>query len=175
MRAAFEAHCPGADSGQPAQPSEYDQLVRVDVETEIVIERPREQVAAYAGDPDNVTAWYENIQAVQWESPKPLAVGSQIAFVAQFLRRRLEYTYEIRELVPGERLVMSTADGAFPMETTYVWDDAGAGATTMRLRNRGEPSGFTSMAAPILSAAMRRANRKDLARLKSILESSSSD
>jgi uncharacterized membrane protein len=145
--------------------------VRVDVETGIVIKRPREDVAAYVSDPDNATSWYENIKRVEWISPKPLAVGSQVAFVAQFLGRRLAYTYEIRELEPGELLVMSTADGAFPMETTYVWEDAGAGATTMRLRNRGEPSGFTSMAAPVLSAAMRRANRKDLARLKAILES----
>ncbi len=148
--------------------------MEVDVQTEIVIDRPREEVAGYVGDPDNATAWYENIKAVEWKSSKPLAVGSQVAFVAQFLGRSLEYTYEIRELIPGERLVMSTADGAFPMETTYQWEDAGASATMMRLRNRGQPSGFTSMAAPVLAAAMRRANRKDLGRLKSILESSSS-
>jgi hypothetical protein len=40
----------------------------------------------------------------------------------------------------------------------------------MTLRNRGEPSGFSKLAAPALAAAMRRANRKDLARLKDILE-----
>jgi len=82
----------------------------------------------------------------------------------------LTYTYEIRELAPGQRLVMSTADGPFPMETTYEWSDEDGG-TRMTLRNRGEPTGFSKVAAPVLEAAMRRANARDLRRLKQILES----
>jgi Polyketide cyclase / dehydrase and lipid transport len=143
----------------------------VDVQTEIEIGRPRSQVAAYACDPDNATSWYQNITAVEWKSPRPLAVGSRVAFVAQFLGRRLEYTYEVKELIPGERFVQSTAEGPFPMETTYTWDDGPVGGTIMRLRNRGEPAGFSKLAAPVMAGAMRRANQKDLARLKSILES----
>jgi uncharacterized protein YndB with AHSA1/START domain len=145
-------------------------VVAVDVRSEIEIARPRAEVAGYAVDPDNATEWYENIAAVEWKTSKPLAVGSRLAFVAKFLGRRLAYTYEVRELVPGERLVMSTEEGPFPMETTYEWADTSGGRTRMVLRNRGEPSGFAKVGAPMMTAAMRRANRKDLARLKAILE-----
>jgi hypothetical protein len=144
--------------------------VLVDVVTEIEIARCRIDVAAYAADPDNATAWYENIKAVEWQSSRPLAVGTRLAFVARFMGRRLAYTYEVVEIVPAERFVMRTAQGPFPMETTYVWEDAGAGATRMTLRNRGEPAGFAKLTAPMVAAAMRRANRNDLERLKAILE-----
>ena len=142
----------------------------VDVLTEIEIARPRAYVAAYAADPNNATEWYENIEAVEWRSPRPLDVGTQLAFVARFLGRRLAYTYEVADHVPGERFVMRTAQGPFPMETTYTWQDAGDGATRMTLRNRGEPAGFAKLGAPMVAAAMRRANLKDLNRLKAILE-----
>ncbi|HWC33973.1 MAG TPA: SRPBCC family protein [Mycobacteriales bacterium] len=143
----------------------------VDVRTEIEIDRPRDEVARYAADPDNAPAWYDNIKSVEWRTPKPLAVGSRVAFVAHFLGRRLAYTYEFRELVPGERLVMSTSEGPFPMETTYTWREQPGGKTLMTLQNRGEPAGFSKLAGPVMASAMRRANSKDLARLKEILES----
>jgi uncharacterized membrane protein len=143
----------------------------VDVTTHIVIARPREQVAAYAADPQNATAWYRNIDAVEWRTAPPVREGSRIAFRARFLGRTLEYTYEVREHVPGERFVMRTAEGPFPMETTYTFADA-AGGTAMTLRNRGEPAGFAKVAAPVMARAMERANRADLRRLKEIIESS---
>jgi uncharacterized membrane protein len=142
----------------------------VDVQTEIEIARPRSEVASFASDPDNATSWYQNIKSVEWKSPRPLTIGSRIAFTAQFLGRRLAYTYEVREMIPGERFVQATAEGPFPMETTYSWEDTPAGGTRMRLRNRGEPAGFSKLAAPLMASAIRRANSKDLARLKAILE-----
>jgi uncharacterized protein YndB with AHSA1/START domain len=145
--------------------------MEVDVQTAIEIQRPRSEVAVYAMDPEIAPKWYENIEAVEWRTPKPITVGSRMDFVARFLGRRLAYTYEVRELVPNERLVMSTDQGPFPMETTYTWSDTPSGGTTMTLRNRGRPSGFSRVAGPVMALAMRRANRKDLRRIKQLLES----
>lgn len=143
--------------------------MEVDVVTEIEIARPPAEVAAYAADPDNATSWYRNIKRVEWKSPKPLQIGSKLAFVAQFLGRTIAYTYEVKELT-GDRFVMATSEGPFAMETTYEWSEAPGGGTKMTLRNRGRPSGFGKVAAPMMTGAMRRANKKDLERLKQILE-----
>jgi uncharacterized protein YndB with AHSA1/START domain len=142
----------------------------VDVLTEITIRRPRAAVAAFACDPDNAPTWYENIDSVQWKTEPPLRIGSEIEFVARFMRRRLAYTYRVHEFVPDDRLVMRTAQGPFPMETTYTWSSTSEGSTQMTLRNRGGAGGIMRLFGPLEAIAVRRANRKDLERLRSILE-----
>lgn len=141
----------------------------VDVTTRTDIAAPISAVAAFASEPDNAPRWYVNIKRVEWQTPRPIGIGSRFAFVAQFLGRRLEYTYEVVEYIRDKRLVMRTSDGPFPMETTYEWESTGTG-TRMTLRNRGTPAGFSRIVAPFMSAAMRRANRKDLAALKALME-----
>src|SRR4029453_13175228 len=142
----------------------------VDVLTGVEIERPRSEVADYVSDLDNATAWYENIKKVEGKSPKALGGGAEGACEARFLGRTMAYTYEIKEYVPGQSLVMSTAAGPSPMETSYRFSETPSGATLVKLRNRGRPSGFGTIVAPAMAGAMKRANRRDLARLKWILE-----
>jgi hypothetical protein len=144
--------------------------LKVDVSTETVIHRPRHEVAEYSANPDNAPTWYVNIKAVEWKTPRPLTVGSQIAFVASFLGRRIAYTYEVVELIHDQRFVMRTAQGPFPMETTYTWETTADGGTHMTLRNRGTPAGCSRLVAPFMARAVRSANRKDLAALKKLLE-----
>jgi uncharacterized membrane protein len=146
----------------------------VDVVTETTINRPIDVVSAYAADPTNAPTWYININSVEWRTPAAVRVGSKVAFVARFLGRRLAYTYELTDVVQGERLVMRTAEGPFPMETSYTWSAIGHDATRMTLRNRGQPAGFSRLVSPFMSVAIRRANRKDLRRLKKILEAEAS-
>jgi uncharacterized membrane protein len=142
----------------------------VDVLTSIEIDRPRDEVFAFAADPANTTAWSKNIKAVECETQPPAAVGSRLRFSAQFLGRALDYTYEVLEIEPGSRFVMATAEGPFPMETTYTFADAAGGGTRMELRNHGEPSGFAAVTAAVMAGAMRRVNEADLRRLKALLE-----
>ena len=147
----------------------------VDVQTEVEIARPRAAVATYAADPDNAPSWYESVESVDWKTKKKrFGVGSQFEFVGRLFGRPLTYTYTVLEFVPLERLVMRTAEGPFALETTYAWQDAGDDATRMTLRNRGEPTGLSSrLTSPLMSSAMRRTSRNDLARLKQLLEASS--
>src|SRR6478609_4895843 len=142
----------------------------VDVQVETTIQRPPDTVAAFAGDPANAPRWYANITSVRWKTAPPVWIGSLLDFEARFLGRRLSYTYEVVEMEEGRHLVMRTADGPFPMETTYTWEPVGEAATRMTLRNRGNPSGFSRLTAPMLERAMRRATTKDLSRLKALLE-----
>lgn len=143
----------------------------VDVFTEITIDCPRDRVSTYAADPDHAPEWYVNIMSAEWQTPKPLRIGSKVAFKAQFLGKQLSYVYEIAQYVPGQMLKMKTADGPFPMETTYTWETVGGSSTRMTLRNKGNPSGFSMLFAPFMSLMMKRANNKDLKRIKHILES----
>jgi uncharacterized protein YndB with AHSA1/START domain len=142
----------------------------VDVTTEIDIAAPLARVASFAADPTNAPRWYVNIKEARYETVPPLAVGSKIAFVAHFLGKRLAYTYEVTAYEPGAKLVMRTAQGPFPMETTYTWGATAGGGTHMTMRNRGAPRGFSRVFAPVMARMIRRATRKDLALLKALLE-----
>jgi len=143
----------------------------VDVMATIVIERPIGDVSAFAGDPSNAPAWYRRISSAEWETDPPVTLGSRIAFRARFLGRDLAYVYEVTEYSPGEQVAMRTAEGPFPMATTYTWRPIGPDKTHMALRNHGEPSGFARMTAPLMARAMRRAMNQDLTDLKRLLES----
>jgi Polyketide cyclase / dehydrase and lipid transport len=143
--------------------------VQVRVLSVIEIDRPRSEVAAFAIDPARAREWYGDVRDVRWNR-QPVTVGSRLAFVAAFLGKEADYVYEVTELVPGERFAMTRAEGPFAMETVFRWEDAGGGGTRMTLQSSGHPRGLSLLLAPLLRSAMRRSSRRDLSRLKALLE-----
>jgi hypothetical protein len=75
-----------------------------------------EEAVAAGASVDQIVAGYAEGSirplVAEWRSPRPLAVGSRVAFVARFLGSRLTYTYEVEEL-SGERFTMRTFEGPF--------------------------------------------------------------
>ena len=143
----------------------------VDVLTEITIAQSIDVVSEYAMNPDNAPEWYVNIKSIEWQTPKPLVIGSKLAFKAHFLGKELSYIYEVVALESRAKLVMRTADGPFPMETTYEWSALDNSSTRMTLRNRGNPKGFSKIFAPFMALMMKKANNKDLKKIKKLIES----
>ena len=141
----------------------------IDVIAEVVIRRSREDVASFVENPDNDPVWIGGITAAQMLTEPPLAKGTKVKRVASFLGRRIEYAPEIVEY-EAQSLLAMRAGSPFEMLIRYELEDADD-ATRMRIRIQGGGSGFFSLAAPLLSIAVRRNIRGDLKRLKKLLES----
>src|SRR5919108_612657 len=68
----------------------------------------------------------------------PVRVGTEVARVAGFMGRRIDYALKVVEHEPGRRIVMDSVRGPFPMRVTYAFEDAPGGGTRVRNRVEGE-------------------------------------
>ena len=134
------------------------------------IARPRPEVAGYATDWRNDPTWIRALRDVRLVTGEPFGVGSQVARVAGFLGRKMEYINEVVEWDGDRRFEMKSVKAPFPMTVVYEFEDAEGDATLMRIRAGGDASGFYRIAAPALNLAVRRGIQGDLAQLKELLE-----
>ena len=142
----------------------------VDITAEIVIHKPRDEVAGFASDPENDSTWIGGIVEAKTLTDPPFGAGTKVARVAKFLGRAMHYTPEVVEYEPTALLAMST-DQPFPMTIRYEFTDGGCdGGTKMTIRVRGEGGGFYQVAARLLGMMVKRNVSKDLERLKVLLE-----
>ncbi len=140
----------------------------IDVTAEATIARPRSDVIAFASDPANDTQWIAGIKEAHAVTEGPIGVGSQVARVASFLGRKIEYVNEIDRLDQSV-LEMHSVKGPFPMHITYTFDEDGA-STLARIRIQGDATGFFRLAAPLLAGQVRRSITRDVNNLKRVLE-----
>ena len=143
----------------------------IDVSASIEIARPSGDVAAFAMEAENDPAWIGGISSARRLTPGPTAIGTQVERVAHFLGRQIEYVMEVAEIDPGRRIVLRSIKSPFPMQVTYTFEPDAAGSQAS-VRVEGGPEGFMRHADSLMSLAVRRNLRRDVARLKEICEAS---
>jgi hypothetical protein len=143
-------------------------VVTVDVRPEVVVRRPRREVAAFMFDPANDLRWTGGITASRPSQDGPLVAGATVERTARFLGRSFTYGYVVTEHDPG-RLVQLEVERPFPMVVRYELEDDPSG-TRVAIHASGRPGRFFRWATPLMTRQVRRSITADLARLKRCLE-----
>jgi len=144
--------------------------VDVNVRAELLIARPRAEVAAFASDPANDAKWIGGIKEVRVQTPPPFGPGTRVERVAFFRRKRVDYVLEVVDYEPGALIDMKSVKAPFEMRVTYRFEDA-PGGTRASIHIGGGPGGATWLIAPIIRRTVRKSIARDLANLKRIVES----
>lgn len=141
----------------------------VDVTLEVVVRRPRADVAAYMFDPRFDTEWTTGIVDSRPQQEGRLAEGDKVVRTAKFLDRTFDYEFQVLD-TDGDSFVHMKVDRPFPMQIRYELEDRG-GETLTRIHTWGAPGGFFKLAAPLMTPKVRKNIANDLALLKVAVES----
>ena len=141
------------------------------VSLSVTILRPVGDVFAVLTDVGNAARWSSALEE-ELLTPGPLRVGSRRrAVVPRVAGRTMENEMELTELVADRRLAMRGVAGfPFPVRMLAELEPAGGGAV-LRWTTWLEPRGPARLLGPVLAATYKRSFSKDLARLKSMMES----
>jgi Polyketide cyclase / dehydrase and lipid transport len=142
--------------------------VTVDVRPEVLIHRPRAEVAAVMFDPANDLRWTGGITSSRPDQPGRLQQGATVVRTARFLGRSFDYGYVVTRH-ESDRLVEMRVERPFPMVVRYELDDAQDG-TSVAIHAVGTPGRFFGWATPLMTRQVRRSITSDLLRLRQYLE-----
>jgi len=136
----------------------------------VVIERPVEEVFAFATDPNNDTLWQSTSLETEQTSEGPVGVGTTFLNTTKFLGRRIESTYEITENEPPHKQCIRITSGPIPGSGCYLFEPTDDGSTRFTQTFEAEVGGFFRLAEPLVGRAIRRQQEVDMATLKDLLE-----
>jgi hypothetical protein len=145
----------------------------IDVQTEVLIRRPRAEVAEFMFDPKNDAMWTTGVVECRPLTEGRLRAGSKVERVTKFLGRQFGYTYEVVD-ADADGFVEMKVEQPFPMQIRYELRDAPEG-TLARIRAQGDATGFFRLAAPFMSRMVRRNITNDLETMKEYLEAKAAD
>jgi uncharacterized membrane protein len=141
-----------------------------DIRSNVTIHCRKIRIWEYVSDPDNAPEWHEHITSVEWKTPKPAKLGSQINFTVRFVKRTFTYTCGITEWVPLEHVTLETVEGPFPVKIICSLRSLNENTTRITLRSAITLKGVSRLFSRLIAWMVKKANRRDLKKLKALLE-----
>jgi uncharacterized membrane protein len=144
------------------------------VEASIVIDRSPDDVFAFLAVRENDPVWMSAVEESNWLDPSArVAVGRRGRMTLKMFDRRMEYVDEVTVFEPGRRIAHRTVEGAFQLSTACLCEPDGDSCRTTVVAEAEKM--FGRFVDPLVARLMRRGFRKDLVKLKSILETTAQD
>jgi len=127
----------------------------IDFTVETEIQRPPEQVFAYATDPEKLETWQTNTVSAIREDDGPMRVGSRLREVHSAPGgKQLESLVEVSEYEPNRVFGLTVIEGT-PVHGRMTFEPTAAG-TLVRFHGYGSLGGLMRLAQPLLQRALAR-------------------
>jgi hypothetical protein len=138
--------------------------------TSVEIERPAGAVFDFVAEFENNPCWQRGMRACRWTSDPPRGEGSTYEQEARFLGKDVRNSFRITAFEPGRRVSFESTGGTFPIAVTRTVEPLGPDRSRFTEDVQGDARGFYRVAEPVLQLLVRASIKRDLPRLKALLE-----
>jgi hypothetical protein len=135
----------------------------------VLISLPPDEVFAFVEDARNRPRWDDSVTSEDLTSPEPIGVGTTVATKLSSMGREYEYTWEVTEHVPPNRMTIESTSGPFPTTLAYQLDGR-EGDTFVEFAVTGRPSGLLRLLQPLIARNTQVNLDRGFVRLKQVLE-----
>jgi uncharacterized protein YndB with AHSA1/START domain len=141
----------------------------INEEQSAIINRPIGDVFAYVTDLRHSAEWQAGLLEARQTTDGPQGIGTQFAFVRNFMGRKIEASVEFVVYEPSSIVTFRSISGPMPIESSYLFEPTPEG-TKVTSKVEMQPRGFISLAEPLIAANLRREMEAGFGELKDLLE-----
>ncbi len=144
----------------------------IELKHSTVINRPIEEVFAFATDIEKMSHWMSELVEAKQTSEGPVGVGTTISAVANVLGRRAESIQKVAEYEPTSKFTIKATSGPVASEDKFTFESVAGGTKVTRV-TEAEMGGFFKLAEPLVVRMLKRQFDTNFANLKDLLEEQS--
>lgn len=142
------------------------------IDQSVVISRPAAEVFDFLVHAENLPRWDSSMLECVQVGSDPVTVGTRYRGASKILGRRIEWTTEVIDFVPGVRSASKAVEGTLSFTVSYEVSETAAG-TALRYRivaDSGLGGAFGRAMEPIVEKAQTKVVKANLNTLVGLLE-----